>query len=106
MSVPQENAQAPSQSTIRPSAAYGMPFCRMEYWWSSMPILSRMGLLVAAGVPLEQVETVAQYTWGHLADRQTEILRELGSQAMLAGFIREATDEYRSLIERGVGGRS
>lgn len=106
MSVPQENAQVPSQSTTRPSAAYGQPFCRMDFWWSSMPILSRMGLLVAAGVPLDQVETVAQYTWGHLGKNQNEIIRELGSQAMLAGFIRDATDEYRRLFERGVGGRA
>ncbi len=90
-----------------PSSADGHPFSKMAFWWSNMPDLAKQGFLVMAGIPFDQVPVIAQRSWELLGKSvQHQVVRELGSAAMVAGFIRESTDEYHRLYSRRPGVQS
>lgn len=104
---PSSTAATINAASVQPSPAYGHPFNRIEFWWSNMPPRSRAGLLLASGYDIGQVMKVADYAWSHLTRKtQNDVIRELGSQAMLAGFVREATDEFARLYQAEQGGES
>ncbi len=67
-----------------------------------MPPNVRQGFIVMIGEPLEQSEDIAQYSWALLSkERQLKIIQQLGSNAMVAGFVRDSTDEFRRLQQFG-----
>lgn len=106
MNLPQSPTIAPSPPDHTPCNQVDSPFSRMDYWWSGMGDRKRRGFLVMCGIEGEALDRTAQYSWKLIPEQlQLAIIRELGSCGMVAGLIRDATDEFRRIWPRaGFGG--
>lgn len=62
-----------------------------------------MAMILPDGTQIEECDRMAQHSWGLLSDKaKHSILQQLGSNAMVAGLVRDATDEFRRLFDQGM----